>query len=412
MTRTDIINNLIRLYGFKSYLELGTDHKSLNFDKIICEKKVCVDINPKSKADFTMSTDQFFAQNKETWDLVFVDADHSAPQVYMDIHHSLEVLNKGGIIVAHDCHPTTEAMQIVPRKQGVWTGDVWRAFCSFRTNPYLYTTVLDTDYGVGIIRDGRQEFVSIPENKTYQDFTVHRKEWLNLVSAELEPVSIVIPAFEQYGHGAKTLTALLQSIVGMKGQFEVVIADNSDLHTDYYRMRAAIEPFEDKFPIRYIHNPNRGISQNTNFAIDQAQYNMIKPMYQDDVFLSNSAVEDISFALKIHPWIACSGLAIDERGEERRKHIPKWENDLLKTGKNRLGMPSVVAFRKNGLRFDTNLKTMLDCAFYYELYQHYGDPGIIKVPLIGSRYWHGSTSRKQGSYIKQELPYLKQKYSL
>lgn len=407
-SRTEIINNMIRLYGLKSYLEIGVDHPDMNFNKINCEKKIGVDPNPKARATFLGTSDQFFAQNKETFDCVFIDGDHSCPQVYMDIHHSLEVLNKGGIIVAHDCNPTTEAMQKVPRIQGVYTGDVWRAFCSFRTNPYLYTTVLDTDYGVGIIRDGRQEFVSIPENKTYQDFTIHKKEWLNLVSSELEPVSIVIPAFEQYGHGAKTLTALLQSIVGMKGKFEVLVSDNSP----EYGLIHVCTPFMDKLPIQYIHNPNRGISQNTNFAIDQAQYNLIKPMYQDDVFLSTSAVEDISFALKVHTWVACSGLAIDERGNERRKHTPKWENDLLLTGKNRLGMPSVVAFRKNGLRFDTNLKTMLDCAFYYELYQHYGDPGIIKVPLIGSRYWDGSTSRKQGSYIKQELPYLKQKYSL
>lgn len=75
-------------------------------------------------------------------------------------------------------------------------------------------------------------------------------------------------------------------------------------------------------------------------------------------------------------------------------------------------MPSVTAFRNCGLKFDEELKTLLDCDFYFNLNKEYGQPGIIKKPLVASRYWDGSTSRQQGNMAAKEMPYLNKKHSL
>lgn len=401
MTRTDILNELITLFKYSTYLELGTYRKADNFDLIQARHKICVDINPSSKPTFKGSTDDFFKQNKRTFDLIFVDADHDHRQVEKDIENSLNALSEGGTIVCHDMNPTTFEMQKVPRETGIWTGDCWKAFLKFRERPDLFMCVLDTDYGCGIIRKGKQTPIKV-ENPTYEQFTEHKKEWLNLIPVDLEPVSIVIPAFEQYGHGKKTLSALLTSIQRLRGKFEVIVSDNSP--------DDSIQPVCESFQVKYFKNPKRGISENTNAAIEAASYDLIKPMYQDDLFLSSLTIPRIAFALKLFPWVGISGSVIGEKGEVKRPHTPKFTENIIRTGKNTFGMPSVVAFRKNGIRFDTRLKTMLDCDFYQELYTRYGPPGIIQGNYIGSRYWDGSTSRNQGSYFEEEKPYLMEKW--
>jgi hypothetical protein len=102
-----------------------------------------------------MTSDQFFAQNAEKFDLVFIDGLHWSEQVIRDIMGSLVCLNNGGIIVLHDCNPQTafaEAYPPVPGYIGDWNGDVWKAIVHFRQIPIVDTIVGDFDHGCGIIR--------------------------------------------------------------------------------------------------------------------------------------------------------------------------------------------------------------------------------------------------------------------
>lgn len=401
MTRTEIINTLIDLYGHKSYLEIGVDNPAINFNKIVCNFKIGVDPNPRAKATRTCTSDQFFSSNGKKFDCIFIDGLHHHDQVIRDIENALAVLNENGTIIVHDCNPTTKEMQEVPRSQGIWTGDVWKAWVYFRARPNLNMCVLDTDYGVGVIRRGKQDPLFITE-ATYEQFAEHKKEWLNLIPVEAEPISICIPAFEQYGKGVDTLTGLLSSIEGQKGTFEVIVSDNSD---------GALREVCDRFNVSYYHNPIRGISQNTNFAMSKARYPLIKPMYQDDFFTSKQAIQKIAFALKFDQWVASASTAVNGRGLELKRKTPVFTDRII-TGMNTLGMPSVVAFRKTDIDFDPNLKTLCDCDFYYRMEKEYGKPGIIKRALIAQRYWEFSTSRQQGNLTKEELPYVKQKHSL
>jgi hypothetical protein len=57
---------------------------------------------------YQMPSDQFFKQNSQDWDLIFIDGDHSAKQVYKDVLNSLKWLAPGGLIVMHDTLPPTE----------------------------------------------------------------------------------------------------------------------------------------------------------------------------------------------------------------------------------------------------------------------------------------------------------------
>ena len=180
--RTTILNTLIEKYSHQSYLEIGQGRKAKNFDLINCRIKIGVDPAKRFNAAYQMTSDEFFAMNNNTFDLVFIDGLHHADQVERDIISALKVLNDNGTIVVHDCNPTTKGMQIVPRQQDVWAGDVWKTWVKLRgTRPDLKMYVVDADSGCGIIRRGTQETIKLPKNLTYTALNKNRKKFLNLV---------------------------------------------------------------------------------------------------------------------------------------------------------------------------------------------------------------------------------------
>ena len=126
-------------------------------------------------------TYKVFNQNKETFDVIFIDGLHTADQVEIDISNALKFLNDQGYIVCHDMNPTSEAMQATPRRKATWTGDCWKAWVRIRSsNSKLNMFVVDTDFGCGIIKKGKQELLTA-EDLTYTNLNNNRKEWLNLI---------------------------------------------------------------------------------------------------------------------------------------------------------------------------------------------------------------------------------------
>lgn len=184
MNRTDIIQTIIDKINAKRYLEIGISSGD-NWKAIKCDYKVSVDPEPFAKADYVMTSDEFFKENQEKFDVIFIDGLHHADQVNRDIHNSLGRLNEGGYIVCHDLNPLKEEHQIIPFTGGTWNGDCWRAFVNLRTERddlEMYT--VDTDHGCGIIKRGSQELLNFTEHMTFQNLEKNRKEWLNLISVD------------------------------------------------------------------------------------------------------------------------------------------------------------------------------------------------------------------------------------
>lgn len=189
MTRVDIINSLIQKFNFKSYLEIGIQN-ALCFNQIKCKNKIGVDPDPTSKATIHLTSDEFFAKNSKTFDIIMIDGLHEAHQVYKDIENSLKVLNKGGIIVCHDMNPLSELAQRVPRETKVWNGDCWKALVVAHNRFAINRFTVDTDHGCAVIRYvgsatsiRMTPFIEI-DNLKYEDLEIDRKELLNLISVE------------------------------------------------------------------------------------------------------------------------------------------------------------------------------------------------------------------------------------
>lgn len=184
MNRTNIINTLLKNNKGKKYLEIGV-YNGDNLKNVNCEYKIGVDPDPSSKATVFVTSDEFFKYNKENFDVIFIDGLHHKDQVLKDINNSLSFLNNNGFIVCHDMNPEKEEHQVIPYTGGVWNGDCWKAFVQLRRiRPDLEMFVIDSDYGCGVIRKGKQEIVEIKEEITWQNFVKNKKNWLNLISVK------------------------------------------------------------------------------------------------------------------------------------------------------------------------------------------------------------------------------------
>ncbi len=189
MKRTDIINAFIQKFGYKSYLEVGTQNPKSNFDLIEAECKVSIDPFPKGEVTFVGTSDEYFESITDDvkFDIIFIDGLHHDDQVLKDIENSLNHLSENGTIVCHDCLPATELMQVRDMHDGEWTGDVWKAIAEWRVETIdLDIKVVDTDYGCGIIRRGTNiPYEPNDENyKTYTYYNLHKQTMLNIISPE------------------------------------------------------------------------------------------------------------------------------------------------------------------------------------------------------------------------------------
>ena len=182
--RSEIIQDIIDLKNYKSYLEIGCDNDQ-NFNKIKIYKKFGVD--PIRGGNIRKTSDDFFFQNKDSFDCIFIDGLHEYDQVKKDIINSLKYLNDGGVIFVHDCLPRSYFEQAVPRSQNVWTGDVWKSIVEFRTYDNLDICVGKLDMGLGIIlkrKNSNKLSISIKDYKNlkYKEFFENYETYLNLIS--------------------------------------------------------------------------------------------------------------------------------------------------------------------------------------------------------------------------------------
>jgi hypothetical protein len=144
MKRTEVLNYLIAEKGYKSYLEIGTQKKSQNFNQIKIKDKYCIDPNPNAEADYIGTSDEFFAMNKDTYDIIFIDGDHSHEQSLKDFHSAINCINKGGVIVFHDAMPHN-----LEYTQPHWCGQVYKTCLIVSTMAEVRT--YQKDHGVCVV---------------------------------------------------------------------------------------------------------------------------------------------------------------------------------------------------------------------------------------------------------------------
>lgn len=148
MNRIELINRILLKRDLRRYLEIGCAGNR-TFNAINAEIKVGVD--PVRGGTIRATSDDFFQDSKEKFDLVFIDGLHLCEQVLRDVRNSLKILTPNGVIIVHDCLPRQESHQWRQAQRGAWTGDVWKAIVELRQDPDCDTVVLNADWGLGVV---------------------------------------------------------------------------------------------------------------------------------------------------------------------------------------------------------------------------------------------------------------------
>lgn len=190
VARTELLNKIITEKNLHSYVEIGLSNPYANYVNIIAEEKYSVDPFLVNGFDFSndesfkhwlpycthrMTSDEFFAQNKDKFDIFFIDGLHEEQQCDRDIQNALSAVNVGGYVVVRDVLPKTEAQQSVPRKtNGIWVGDVWKSFYKIAKmkNPNLEVYIVNKERGLGVIHKLANFNYTVPKDDgiTYKNY--------------------------------------------------------------------------------------------------------------------------------------------------------------------------------------------------------------------------------------------------
>lgn len=189
MDRIELIQYLIHKYEYKKFLEIGTQ-KGKSFFPIKCRKKIAVDPNFQisfkfkikwyfkniynwNNSFYKMTSNDFFnipsiKKKLNKLNIVLIDGLHTYDATLNDTLNTLKYLTEDGIIILHDCFPPHAASSIPAKNDvdavekgknlkgwtGEWCGDSWKAIVYLRKkySKSLDTMVLDTDYGLGVVK--------------------------------------------------------------------------------------------------------------------------------------------------------------------------------------------------------------------------------------------------------------------
>ncbi len=211
----------------------------------------------------------------------------------------------------------------------------------------------------------------------------------------MQRISVVIPAYEMHGAGAAFLTESFERLAAQTfHDFEVVVSDNAE--TDV--IKDVCDRYAGRLNIRRVQNtdPRRGMSSNLNNAIAHASGAIVKILFQDDFLYGDRALETISdnFDLDRDVWLATACVHTEDGTEFFNTHRPRW-HARMHAGKNTIGSPSVVAFKRgSGFTFDTNLKWLMDCEWYVRMHAAYGEPKCIRDATVAIRTGDHQTTRR------------------
>lgn len=174
MNHTDVINELAKMIGAKSYIEIGV-HRGHNIQAIKVPYKIGVDPDKTSAATVKMTSDDFFSVSKESFDLQFIDGLHEAQQVKRDFDNCLKRLNDGGLIVLHDTNPEAENLTHVPRdKKGRWLGDVYKFIVRLNEYEGIDFRTLEFDNGITVVWRGDSSTLKVEREVTWEYFDKNR----------------------------------------------------------------------------------------------------------------------------------------------------------------------------------------------------------------------------------------------
>lgn len=169
-----------------NYLEIGCD-KNGTFNSICLPLKNKIGVDPVSGGTIRTTSDEFFVNNNQKFDIIFIDGLHTYQQVKKDFQNSLNCLKDQGYIFVDDMLPYNWGMQHNPRIQSKWTGDVWKLAIEIIDSNIINYNFIETNYGIGVFYNYKNN-LKLPNRdysmKKFQEYIDYRNRKIDIYSAE------------------------------------------------------------------------------------------------------------------------------------------------------------------------------------------------------------------------------------
>jgi hypothetical protein len=153
----DLIYILDKNINFKNILIVNTDKTGLFLNDCFPEKKISrISYTPNNYPQFI----KIMIKLNKKFDLICVDPYHEYKESLGTLKLLTFLLDKDGILISHDCNPPSFTSTSCTYKAGEWCGVTYAAFVEVAYyNPEWYYTVINKDYGLGIISKKEIQFV-------------------------------------------------------------------------------------------------------------------------------------------------------------------------------------------------------------------------------------------------------------
>jgi hypothetical protein len=153
----DLIYTLNKNINFKNILFVNTDKTGLFLNECFPEKKISrITYTHKNYHQFT----KIIIKLNKKFDLICIDPYHEYKESIGTLKLLTFLLDENGILISHDCNPPNFSSTFPSYKPGEWCGVTYAAFIEIAyCNPQWYYTVINKDYGLGIISKKEIQFV-------------------------------------------------------------------------------------------------------------------------------------------------------------------------------------------------------------------------------------------------------------
>ena len=134
-----------------------------------------------------MSSNEFFEDNTNLYDLIFIDGDHNYSQVKLDVENALESLTPNGMVVMHDTCPT-KRKHVEPKKDEIqeWCGDSFKVAAEYNQKDGFSVITWAQDFGVTIIKVGETaESSSFDYDINFYNLLKYKYEMVNAQSIDV-----------------------------------------------------------------------------------------------------------------------------------------------------------------------------------------------------------------------------------
>jgi glycosyltransferase involved in cell wall biosynthesis len=213
----------------------------------------------------------------------------------------------------------------------------------------------------------------------------------------------IIPVYLDNGMPLKYFKNSLDSICNQKySPIEIIVTDDTSDISKYPEFNEIL--LKSSIPIRYLKNRTiKGMAGNSNNALKEVKTKYVHILHSDDQIVNAEFYLDAIDELKKNnaKWLFAGGTVANNSS------VPFYSEFLI-FGLNSLGGPSgMIAETSSYVRYDLNLRMLVDVYQYQKVFSKFGPPVIMREISIeyGVGKWQVQNNIKLNEYVN-ELIYV------